>query len=94
MRSTAKFKFQKSQKQVWNSLKALKKAATGPDMIPYWVWRDHAEIFTPLITKIWKLPLLPRAGHRLGNERISPLYPKWNYQNIKESIAALALFLL
>lgn len=37
---------------------------------------------------------LPRAGHRLGNERISPLYPKWNYQNIKETIAVLALLLL
>lgn len=74
MRSTARFKFQKSQKQVWNSLKALKKTATGPDLIPYWVWRDHVEIFTPLIAKIWKLSLLPRAGHRLGNKRISLLY--------------------
>ena len=82
VRSTARFKFQKSQ------------TATGPDMIPYWVWRDHAKISTPLITKIWKPSLLPRAGHRLGNERISPLYPKWNYQNIKETIAALALLLL
>lgn len=42
-----------TERQVWNSLKALKKTGTEPDLIPYWVWRDHTEIFTPLITKIW-----------------------------------------
>lgn len=28
--------------QVWNVLKKLKKTAIGPDLIPYWVWKDHA----------------------------------------------------
>ena len=46
-----------SERQVWNCLQHLKKTATGPDLIPFWVWRDHAEIFTPLICKIWNLSL-------------------------------------
>ena len=41
-----------SERQVWNCLQHLKKTATGPDLIPFWVWKDHAEIFTPLICKI------------------------------------------
>ena len=45
------------ERQVWNCLWHLKKTATGPDLIPFWVWRDHAEIFTPLICKIWNLSL-------------------------------------
>ena len=46
-----------SERQVWNLLSALKRTATGPDQIPYWVWKEHAEIFTPLITKIWNLSI-------------------------------------
>ena len=46
-----------SERQVWNCLRHLKKTATGPDLIPFRVWRDHAEIFTPLICKIWNLSL-------------------------------------
>ena len=46
-----------SERQVWNCLQHLKKTATGPDLIPFWVWRDHVEIFTSLICKIWNLSL-------------------------------------
>ena len=46
-----------SERQVWTCLQHLKKTTTGPDHIPVWVWRDHAEIFTPLICKIWNLSL-------------------------------------
>ena len=46
-----------SERQVWNCLLHLNKTATGPDLIPFWVWRDQAEIFTPLICKIWNLSL-------------------------------------
>ena len=46
-----------SERQVWNLLSTLKRTATGPDQIPYWVWKEHAEIFTPLITKIWNLSI-------------------------------------
>ena len=46
-----------SERQVWNCLQHLKKTTTGPDLIPLWVWRDHAEIFTPLICKILNLYL-------------------------------------
>ena len=46
-----------SERQIWNCLQHPKKTATGPDLIPFWVWRDYAEIFTPLICKIWNLSL-------------------------------------
>ena len=30
-----------SENYVWNILSKIKKTATGPDMLPFWVWRDH-----------------------------------------------------
>ena len=50
-----------SERQVWNSLRALKRTATGPDLIPYWVWKEHAEILMPVITKIWNLSISTRC---------------------------------
>ena len=42
---------------VWNILSRIKDTTTGPDMLPFWVWRDHSEILTPVITHIWNLSL-------------------------------------
>ena len=36
MRSTVEIP-EISERQVWNSLRALKRTATGPDHIPYWL---------------------------------------------------------
>ncbi len=38
-------------------MKRIKRTATGPDCIPYWVWNDHAEILTEVITNVWNLSL-------------------------------------
>ena len=46
-----------TEQQVWNSLKRIKRTATGPDYIPHWVWNDHAEILTEVITNVWNLSL-------------------------------------
>ena len=46
-----------SERHVWNCLQRLKKTAMGPDLIPFWIWRDHAEIFTSVIHKIWNVSL-------------------------------------
>ena len=46
-----------SIRQVWNSLKDLKRTATGPDNIPFWIWKDYAELFAPIITHVWNLSL-------------------------------------
>ena len=46
-----------SERHVCNCLQHLKKTAMGPDLIPFWVWRDHAEIFTSVIHKIWNVSL-------------------------------------
>ena len=45
------------ERYVCNTLSSLKKPATGPDQILYWVWKDQGEIFTPIITRIWNLSL-------------------------------------
>ena len=29
----------------------------GPDSIPYTVWKDHAELLAPVLTKVWNLSL-------------------------------------
>jgi hypothetical protein len=33
------------------------RTATGPDGIPYWIWKDYAEIFTPVVETIWNMSL-------------------------------------
>ena len=45
------------QVHVWRSLVNLKKTATRPDQIPFWIWKDHAGILAPAVTKIWNLSL-------------------------------------
>ena len=46
-----------SERHEWMCPQYLMKTATGPDMIPYWIWKYHAEIFAPMIYKIWNLSL-------------------------------------
>ena len=42
---------------LFNSLVNVKKTATGPDNIPYWIWKDCAELLTPVVTYVWNLSL-------------------------------------
>ena len=32
------------ERQVWNALSALKRIPKGPDVIPYWIWKEDDEI--------------------------------------------------
>ena len=41
-----------SKRQIWENLRKLKRTATGPDEIPSWIWREHAELLTPVIAHI------------------------------------------
>ena len=50
-----------TQRQVWNALTKLKRTATGPDNIPFWIWKDHTELLTPIITQVWNLSLLTHS---------------------------------
>ena len=43
--------------QVFFALSRIKRTATGPDGIPFWIWKDYAEIFTPVIENLWNLSL-------------------------------------
>ena len=56
-----------SERHVWNCLQHLKKTAMGPDLIPFWIWRDHAEIFTSVIHKIWNVSLKTGKWPLLGS---------------------------
>ena len=45
------------ERLVWKSLGKIKRTVTGPDGIPFWVWKEHAEILTPILSHIWNLSL-------------------------------------
>jgi hypothetical protein len=34
-----------SEDEVFKLLKGLKRTAAGPDELPFWLWKTHAEIF-------------------------------------------------
>ena len=59
--------------QVWQSLCKLKRTAVGPDNIPFWIWKDLADIFTPVVTKVWNLCLLTQSWPRSWKR--SNVYP-------------------
>ena len=60
--------------QVWNTLRKIKKTATGPDCIPYWIWRDDTDIFTEVITKVWNLSLSTHTWPKVWKRaNINPL---------------------
>jgi hypothetical protein len=48
---------QLSTQQVYHALSRINRTATGPDGIPYWIWKDYAEIFTPVVETIWNMSL-------------------------------------
>ena len=58
----------------------LKKTATGPDEIPFWFSKEHAELLIPVISYVWNLSLqfIPRLN--LGKERTSVHYLGLTYQ--------------
>ena len=48
------------ERLVWKSLSNITRTATGPDGpdgIPFWVWKEHAEILTPILSNTWNLSL-------------------------------------
>ena len=45
------------ERLVWKSLSNITRTATGPDGIPFWVWKEHAEILTPILSHIWNSSL-------------------------------------
>ena len=58
------------------ALSKIKKTASGPDSIPYWVWRDNALLLAPVVTFIWNLSLCSYTWPEAWKEsNISP-FPK------------------
>lgn len=62
-----------TERQVSNALTKLKRTATGPDNIPFWIWKDYAELLTPVITQVWNLALSTRT---LGRGQTSTPYQR------------------
>ena len=75
--------------QVFYALSNIKRTATGPDLIPYWIWKDHAEVFAPVIREIWNLSLgsqtWPKAWKKAN---INPL-PKLTFLSIAQTSEVL-----
>ena len=42
-----------NEMEVFVALSNAKRTATGPDEIPFWIWKDYADVFAPVITTIW-----------------------------------------
>ena len=43
--------------QVYYALLKTKQTSTGPDNIPFWVWKENAAILAPAVPAIWKRSL-------------------------------------
>ena len=60
--------------QVFYTLTKIKKTATGPDGIPFWVWKDFAAIPSPVVMNIWNTSLLTQRWPWSWKEaNVSPL---------------------
>ena len=59
-----------TKRQVWNALNKLKRRASGPHNISFWIWKDYAELLTLVITQFWNLSpsthSWPRTLERAG----------------------------
>ena len=42
---------------MWKFLSTLKRTASGPDELPFWIWRDYAYQLAPTITKVFNSSL-------------------------------------
>ena len=43
--------------QVLIALSKIKRIATRSDHLPFWVWRDNADILAPVVARVWNLSL-------------------------------------
>ena len=60
--------------QVFRALSTTKRTTTGPDGIPFWVWKDLAAIFTPVIDTLWNMSLAQQSWPSCWKEvNINPL---------------------
>ena len=48
--------------QAFDTLTKIKKTATGPDGIPFWVWKDFSAILSPVVMNIWNMSLLSHVS--------------------------------
>ena len=64
-----------------NAVTKLKRTATGPDDIPFWVWKDYAELLTTVKPQVWNLPLSTHSWMRANINplpKIDPIIPNEN----------------
>ena len=69
--------------QVYNALRSIKQTATGSDKIPYWIWKDFANILSPVVVKVWNMSLATSMWPSLWKTaNINPI-PKVDIPKIK-----------
>ena len=60
--------------QVYHALSGIKRTATGPDGIPFWVWKEHAAIFIPVVEMLWNKSMAHQSWPQRWKEaNINPL---------------------
>ena len=63
-----------SLQQIYSQLKRLKQTATGPDQIPYWVWKENAHSLAEPVLKILNLSILQtKVPSLLQTAKIVPI---------------------
>ena len=70
-----------NRKASLNAVTKLKRTATGPDDIPFWVWKDYAELLATVKTQVWNLPLSTHSWMRANINplpKIDPIIPNEN----------------
>ena len=73
------------------TLSRIKKTASGPDCIPYWVWKANATILAPIITTIWNFSIYlhtcPKAWKEANINPLLKVDAPSDYPDYRESIS-------
>jgi hypothetical protein len=80
-----------SERQVWQALRGLQRTAVGPANIPYWIWKDLADVFTPVICKLRPTQTGRDSATRIFSfqQQIKPSTDK-NFTRYADQIAKIA----
>ena len=78
------------EQQVWDLLVHQKRTASGPDDLPYWLWREFAHYLAPIITKILnnsickqEVPHLWKIANVVAMQTMNTtggIHPKWAHK--------------
>lgn len=91
---TTRPSIQFSSTQVYHDLSRIKCTTTGSDGIPFWVWKEDAAIFTPVLEVLWNKSMAHQSWPKRWKEaNINPLakvdipteYPDYRGTNVQRN---------